>query len=42
MHHPHVHVTVVLREFDPSKKALNRFLTKKQAREAALAEKDNQ
>lgn len=37
MHHPHTHVTVVLREFDPSKKPLNRFLTKKLARETAAA-----
>ncbi|DAZ99977.1 TPA: hypothetical protein N0F65_001981 [Lagenidium giganteum] len=35
MHHPYSHLTVVLREFDPSKKPLNRFLTKKRAREAA-------
>ncbi|KAJ0403172.1 hypothetical protein P43SY_005166 [Pythium insidiosum] len=35
MHHPHSHLTVVLREFDPSKKPLNRFMTKKLARESA-------
>ncbi|KAE8892810.1 hypothetical protein PF005_g19311 [Phytophthora fragariae] len=35
MHHPHTHLTVVLREFDPSKKPLNRHLTKKLARENA-------
>lgn len=34
MHHPHAHITVVLREFDPSKKPLNRHLTKKLARES--------
>lgn len=39
MHHPHTHLTVVLREFDPSKKPLNRFLTKKLARETAAAAK---
>ncbi|ETI52689.1 ribosomal protein L22 [Phytophthora nicotianae CJ01A1] len=35
MHHPHTHLTVILREFDPSKKPLNRHLTKKLARENA-------
>uniref|UniRef100_A0AAV1V504 Ribosomal protein L22 n=1 Tax=Peronospora matthiolae TaxID=2874970 RepID=A0AAV1V504_9STRA len=35
MHHPHTHLTVVLREFDASKKPLNRHLTKKLARENA-------
>ncbi|KAG1710825.1 hypothetical protein DVH05_013550 [Phytophthora capsici] len=35
MHHPHTHLTVVLREFDPSKKPLNRHMTKKLARENA-------
>ncbi|CAI5718965.1 unnamed protein product [Peronospora destructor] len=35
MHHPFTHLTVVLREFDPSKKPLNRHLTKKLARENA-------
>jgi hypothetical protein len=35
MHHPHSHLTVVLREFDPSKKPLNRFMTKKLARAEA-------
>ncbi|GAB9472979.1 Ribosomal protein l22 [Globisporangium polare] len=39
MHHPHTHLTVVLREFDPSKKPLNRFLTKKLERETASAAK---
>ncbi|TMW56526.1 hypothetical protein Poli38472_006536 [Pythium oligandrum] len=33
MHHPHSHLTVILKEYDPSKKPLNRFLTKKLARE---------
>lgn len=37
MHHPHTHLTVVLREFDPSKKKLNRFMTKKLARESQQA-----
>ncbi|KAF4315049.1 hypothetical protein BBO99_00009668 [Phytophthora kernoviae] len=35
MHHPHTHLTVILREFDPSKKPLNRHQTKKLARENA-------
>ncbi|CAI5703304.1 unnamed protein product [Peronospora effusa] len=35
MHHPYTHLTVVLREFDPSKKPLNRHMTKKLARENA-------
>jgi large subunit ribosomal protein L22 len=35
MHHPHTHLTVVLREIDSSKKKLNRFQTKKLAREEA-------
>lgn len=39
MHHPHTHLTVVLREFDPSKKPLNRFLTNKLARATAAAAK---
>lgn len=39
MHHPHTHLTVVLREVDGSQKKLNRFMTKKLAREAKQAEK---
>ncbi|KAL7692049.1 putative ribosomal protein L22/L17 [Plasmopara halstedii] len=35
MHHPHTHITVVLREYDPSKKPLNRHLSKMQARQSA-------
>ncbi|RLN94628.1 hypothetical protein BBJ28_00012140 [Nothophytophthora sp. Chile5] len=38
MHHPHTHVTVVLREFDPANKPLNRHRTKKLLRENAKVE----
>ncbi|TDH65322.1 hypothetical protein CCR75_000701 [Bremia lactucae] len=38
MHHPHMHLTVVLREFDPTKKPLNHYMTKKLAREKAKKE----
>ncbi|CAI5740311.1 unnamed protein product [Hyaloperonospora brassicae] len=39
MHHPYTHLTVVLREFDASKKPLSRHLAKKLARETAAKAK---
>ena len=39
MHHPHTHLTVVLREFDASKKPLSRHLAKKLARATAAKAK---
>ncbi|KAI9915405.1 hypothetical protein PsorP6_008129 [Peronosclerospora sorghi] len=39
-HRPFTHLTVVLREFDPSKKPLNRHLTKKLARKKQLEQQE--
>jgi large subunit ribosomal protein L22 len=42
MHRPFSHLTVVLREFDSSKKRLNKFMTKKLAREAIQSQKSKE